>query len=114
MDRSNYTIVAALDIGLTDSGYAFSLKSDFIIDPLKIHANECWKAKDCMFSRLLSLKTPTCVLLDEDKELIEFGYAAENAFADILLREEENNYYFFSGFYTKKVFPLLKISVHLV
>lgn len=108
MDHLNYTIVAALDLGFTNRGYAFSFKSDFETDPLKFHANQCWIAGDSSF---LSLKTPSCVLLDEDKELKAFGYVAEHEFADIILDEEQNDYYFFKEFYIKKVFPLVRISV---
>jgi hypothetical protein len=32
---------------------------------------------------LLSLKAPTAVLLDENKELVSFGYDAENQFSDL-------------------------------
>lgn len=108
MDLSNYITVAALDLGFTDSGYAFSFKKEFETDPLKIHANQCWNAGD---KNILSLKTPTCVLLDEDKELKAFGSFAENEFKDIILDEEQNNYYFFGGFYIQKVLPLVRISV---
>lgn len=109
MDSSNYAIVAALDLGFTDSGYAFSFKSEFKIDPLNIYASVDWKAKP---RKLLTHKIPTCVLLDKDKELKAFGYDAENEFAEISFCEEQNNYYFFREFYTKKVFPLVRISVH--
>lgn len=103
MDRSNYTTVAALDLGNTNSGYAFSLKSEFKIDPLKIQVNRVWNAGG---RQLLSFKTPTCVLLNKNKELKTFGYEAENEFADICIDGDQNDYYFFRGFYDKKVLHL--------
>jgi hypothetical protein len=39
-------------------------------DPLKIVANQAWNAGS---QRHFSLKTPTCLLLDEKEELVSFG-----------------------------------------
>lgn len=109
VESSNYTIVAVLDLGTTNSGYAFSLQSDFEIDPLKIHINQVWATGS---RRLQSLKTPTCVLLDKNKELKAFGYDAENEFAYISKGEKQDDYYFFRRFYTKKVIRLIRISTY--
>jgi hypothetical protein len=72
---SDYLMVAAIDFGTTYSGYAFSTISNFKLDPLKIHANQAWNAGG---RQLLSLKTPTCLLLDGQKQIVSFGYEAEN------------------------------------
>jgi hypothetical protein len=56
--------------------------SNFKLDPLKIHANQAWNAGG---RQLLSLKTPTCLLHNEQKQLVSFGYEAENAYAEILI-----------------------------
>lgn len=105
MDGLNYTAVAALDLGTKNSGYAFSLKSS----PLNIRVNECW---DDGSRHSVSFKTPTCVLLDKNKEFKAFGFDAENEFADICLDEEKDDYYFFRGFYMQKVLPLIETFNH--
>jgi len=64
MASSKVMLVAALDFGTTYSGYAFSLKHNYQKDPLKIHANQAWNAGG---RQLMSLKTPTCLLLDNKK-----------------------------------------------
>lgn len=98
MDRSDCIMVAALGLGTTWSGYAFSLRSDFDTDPLKIRCNQYWNAGSV---NKMSDKTPSCVLLDSNKELTTFGYDAESEFADICLNGDQKDYYFFRGFYTK-------------
>ena len=72
---SDYVMVAVIDFGTTYSGYAFSTISNIKLDPLKIHANQAWTAGG---RQLLSLKTPTCLLLDGRKQIVSFGYEAEN------------------------------------
>lgn len=53
---------------------------------------------DAGTKQLLSLKTPTCILLKKNKEFVSFGYEAENAYADIVENNEENDYFFFQQF----------------
>ncbi|CAG2245219.1 unnamed protein product [Mytilus edulis] len=84
MDRSDCSMVAALNLGTTWSGYAFSFKSEFEKDPLTIHCNQCWN--DGRVNKV-SNKTPSCVLLDRNKELTTFGYDAESEFAAICLND---------------------------
>ena len=86
------TFVAAIDFGTAYSGYAFASKEDFASDPPKYRTNS-W-----LGSKLLSLKTPTAVLLDEIKELVSFGYQAENQFADLLSEYEHQAYFYFHQF----------------
>ncbi|XP_071125270.1 heat shock 70 kDa protein 12A-like [Mytilus edulis] len=93
--KGDHLLVAAIDFGTTYSGYAFSMRHEFITDPLKIHANQAWNSGG---RALLSLKTPTCLLLNDKKELDSFGYEAENKYADILMDDEQNNYYYFQRF----------------
>jgi hypothetical protein len=40
MNRGNWLVVTAIDLGTTFSGYAFSFRSDFEINPLKINTND--------------------------------------------------------------------------
>ncbi|XP_076111559.1 heat shock 70 kDa protein 12A-like [Mytilus galloprovincialis] len=91
----DHLLVAAIDFGTTYSGYAFSMRHEFKTDPLKIHANQAWNSGG---RALLSLKTPTCLLLNDRKELDSFGYEAENKYADIVMDDEQDNYYYFHRF----------------
>ena len=92
---SDYLMVAAIDFGTTYSGYAFSTISNFKLDPLKIHANQAWNAGG---RQLMSLKTPTCLLLDGRKQIVSFGYEAENDYAELALDEKHHDHYYFSRF----------------
>jgi molecular chaperone DnaK (HSP70) len=91
----DYLFVAAIDIGTTYSGYAFSSRDDFKKDPMKIIANQAWNT-GCQ--RHLSLKTPTCLLLDDNEEFVSFGYEAENKYSDIVIDRKKNEYFFFQRF----------------
>lgn len=91
----DYLLVAAIDFGTTYSGYAFSMRDTYNTDPLKIHANQAWNAGG---RQLLSLKTPTCLLLNSDKEFDSFGYEAENKYAELVMDGEQNDYYYFHRF----------------
>ncbi|XP_076100919.1 heat shock 70 kDa protein 12A-like [Mytilus galloprovincialis] len=95
---SDHLLVAAIDFGTTYSGYAFSTIANFKLDPLKIHANQAWNAGG---RQLLSLKTPTCLLLNEKKELVSFGFEAENDYAELVLDERHNDHYYFTRFKMK-------------
>lgn len=88
-------LVAAIDFGTTYSGYAFSMKSTFEEEPLKIHTNQAWNAGG---RQLLSLKTPTCLLLNSEKELDAFGYEAENKYAELVMDGDHKDYYYFHRF----------------
>jgi molecular chaperone DnaK (HSP70) len=84
----HYLFVAAIDFGTTYSGYAFSSRDDFKKDPLKIVSNQAWNAGS---QRHFSLKTPTCLLLDDNEELVSFGYEAENKYSDIVIDRKKMN-----------------------
>lgn len=91
-------MVVAIDFGTSYSGYAFSTRNDFQRDPLKIHANQAWNSGK---KQLLSLKTPTCLLLDKKREIVSFGYEAEDAYAELVLDDKHHDYYFFERFKMK-------------
>ncbi|CAG2203672.1 unnamed protein product [Mytilus edulis] len=84
-----------LDFGTTYSGYAFSMKENFKSDPLKIRANQAWNSGGKHF---MSLKTPTCILLNAKKDFDSFGYDAENKYADILMDGKQDKFYYFHRF----------------
>ncbi|VDI50927.1 Hypothetical predicted protein [Mytilus galloprovincialis] len=95
MATNDHLLVAALDFGTTYSGYAFSMRHEFKTDPMKIHANQAWNSGG---RALLSLKTPTCLLLNDKKQFIAFGYDAENQYADIVMDEKQDEYFYFHRF----------------
>lgn len=87
-------MTAAIDFGTTYSGYCFSFRHEFENDPLKVSANT-WTAGT---AGLVSLKTPTTVLLDSNQELVAFGYEAEDRYAELAEDEEHAEYYYFRRF----------------
>lgn len=93
--KSQKILVAAIDFGTTFSGYAFSFKSWFETDPTKIVTNSTWVAGQ---KSLISLKTPTCVLLNPDQSFHSFGYEAEEKYAELALDENHDDWYFFKRF----------------
>ncbi|KAK3591131.1 hypothetical protein CHS0354_040194 [Potamilus streckersoni] len=86
-------IVAAIDIGTTYSGYAFSTRDEFENDPLKMYVNLNWISNSNFFGE----KTATAVLFDEHKNFRNFGFKAEEDYAD-LNDEQMKKWYFFSRF----------------
>ncbi|XP_062611421.1 heat shock 70 kDa protein 12B-like [Saccostrea cucullata] len=87
--------VVAIDFGTTYSGYAFSMRGNFLKNNEK-NINEIytvpWNAGE-----LLSEKTPTTLLLDEDQNFDSFGYEAENTYSR-LPEEEKRKYFYFRRF----------------
>lgn len=86
----------AIDIGTIYSAFAFAHKDDinFDIGELNIICNQPWH---CGKANLISLKTQTCVLLNDDAELMSFGFDAENKYGK-LAETREKNYFFFRRF----------------
>ncbi|XP_061188823.1 heat shock 70 kDa protein 12A-like [Saccostrea echinata] len=81
--KSEYRYVAAIDIGTTYSGYAFSSREQFNSNPLDIFTPR-WN--DGLF---LSLKTSTCALYNEKGEFDCFGYDADNKYYDMTLNDPD-------------------------
>ncbi|XP_021376572.1 heat shock 70 kDa protein 12B-like isoform X2 [Mizuhopecten yessoensis] len=92
---SKHEVVVAIDFGTTYSGYAFSTTSEYQKDPTKISANSAWIAAS---AGLLSLKCPTCILFDKDQKFVNFGYEAEDKYANLALDNMHHEYYFFKQF----------------
>lgn len=110
MEGSNYTTVAAIDFGTLYSGYAFSSISEFQNDPLNIHVNEIWGTGETM----LSIKSPKCILLNNNKELQSFGYEAEYMYDDICTEGNQNESYLFTELNIVKVCFLNKTSFDFI
>lgn len=88
-------VVAAIDFGTTYSGYAFQLRHDFEKDPTKVCTDTKWVAGT---GTLMSLKTPTILLLKPDKTFEAFGYEAENRYMELAADGEHKDYYYFRRF----------------
>ncbi|XP_021376558.1 heat shock 70 kDa protein 12B-like [Mizuhopecten yessoensis] len=88
--------VAAIDIGNTYSGYAFSFHGDFQKKPLKIFASG-WNAGS---GSLILHKTPTALLLNPDQTFNSFGYNAEKNYSQLAEEDEHKDYYYFRRFQT--------------
>ena len=73
---SQSLIVAAFDFGTTYSGYAFSFKDS----QNDVKTNKNWTAGS---GKLISLKTPTSVLLNVDGEFDSFGFDAEDKYSSL-------------------------------
>ncbi|XP_060588439.1 heat shock 70 kDa protein 12A-like [Ruditapes philippinarum] len=85
-------VVVAIDFGTTYSGWAFSYKTDYDRDPLKI------TPKTTPHSTL-SLKVPTCILINSDgKTPHSFGYDAEDNYAEICEQRKQHQWFFFRRF----------------
>ncbi|XP_045161878.1 heat shock 70 kDa protein 12B-like [Mercenaria mercenaria] len=87
----SHVLAVAFDFGTTYSGYAFS----FLDDPLTIRTNQGWIAGS---DQLISLKTPTCVLLNPKKEFDSFGFEAENKFASLAEDGQHHDWLLFRRF----------------
>ncbi|XP_052780249.1 heat shock 70 kDa protein 12B-like [Mya arenaria] len=85
-------LVAAFDFGTTYSGYAFS----FINDPLKVQTNQTWYSGGA--GKLISLKTPTSVLLNPEGEFDSFGFQAEDSYASKAEDDEHEGWRLFRRF----------------
>lgn len=84
------TYIIAIDFGSAYSGYAFSLT------PRGAEINPLMKRWGKEFG-LETPKTPTCILFNEDKEFIKFGYEAKTVY--IKMRgEDARKSYFFENF----------------
>ncbi|KAH3714839.1 hypothetical protein DPMN_057540 [Dreissena polymorpha] len=90
-------IVAAIDFGTTYSGYAFQLTQDYDSKnpTFKIMSPQAWNSGK---TQLTSMKTPTCLLLDNNGDLDCFGYEAEEKYANLCLDNDHGNWYYFRRF----------------
>lgn len=88
-------LVAALDFGTTYSGIAWSFTREFEKYPLRINS--------LMWSPIVgpsqaTFKTPTVLLLKSNKEVIAFGYTAEEQYGELADDNAHHGYYFFRNF----------------
>ncbi|XP_060082630.1 heat shock 70 kDa protein 12A-like [Ylistrum balloti] len=86
--RRDRILVAAIDFGTTFSGYAFSFREDYENDPRKIQVNPTWIGGT---AALVSEKTASCILLDQDKKFVAFGYQAEETYSQLVEESEDDD-----------------------
>ena len=94
MSQSSKLLVAAIDFGTTYSGYAFSFRHDFEKDPCKVSSHN-WTAAS---RGLVSLKTPTSILLNPQQEFECFGYDAEDRYTALANEDLHEEWYYFRRF----------------
>ena len=103
MAKPGGLVVVAFDFGTTFSGYAFSFRDD----PLKVQTNGNWIAGS---EKLISLKTPTCVLVDPNNDFHSFGFEAENKYTALAEEDELSGWKFFKQF--KMILHSNKVREH--
>jgi len=106
----SFLMVAGIDFGTTFSGYAYSFKND----PMKIQTNQGWNAGS---EKLISFKTPTCVLVNPNKQFVAFGFEAENKYVDLADDKEHTGWLLFRWFkmilHNNEVFLIERFSLNL-
>ncbi|KAH3817232.1 heat shock 70 kDa protein 12A-like [Dreissena polymorpha] len=85
-------VVAAIELGTTHSGYAYSFSND----PNNVVINKNWLSGG-LYS-FTATKTPTIVLLDNNGEFHSFGYDAEAHFLSLAHENKHRGWRLFSRF----------------
>ena len=81
-------VVVAIDFGTSSSGFAFSFNhKDGSED---IYMNRAW-GREQGYS---TFKTPTCLLLNQQREFKKFGYEAAEEYAESEEDEDRSSYFF--------------------
>ena len=88
--------VAAIDFGTRYSGYAFTSRSDFLANPLRIGISH-WKEES---GKTVFHKAPSCILFDPHGNLYSFGANAKNKYAELSLDNFQEKWFFFERFKT--------------
>lgn len=79
--------IVAIDFGTAYSGYAYSMTSrEQESDPILKHWGEN--------VGLDTPKTPTCILFDEKKKFISFGYEAKDAYLRLDSEDSKKKFFF--------------------
>ncbi|RXN15273.1 heat shock 70 kDa 12A-like protein [Labeo rohita] len=81
----------AIDFGTSYSGYAFSFQTKQAQEQIRIPS---W-GKECGQK---TLKTPTCILFDEDQKFLKFGYDALMTYTRSTKKLEARKQYLFEHF----------------
>lgn len=106
-ENKDVKLVAAIDIGTSYFGYAFSTVDAYRADHLNITCNQSFKSGR---NHKLSSKFPSCILMNKNNELVFTGYEAENEYEVIIEDGKEDDFLFFEQFtstlHTTKVLEL--------
>lgn len=90
-------VVAAIDIGSSGSGYAFSFTYEFNINPINV-STYLWSPESGGDG---SYKAPSSMLLDCNKKFVAFGHDAEDKYSTICEQNEQNSWYYLKSFKMK-------------
>ena len=111
---SESIFVGAIDFGTTFSGYAFAIRNDYKVDPMRISGNH-WQTGS---QPGLSLKTASCILFDPTQKFHSFGGDAEDKYTELAQANEHIDWFYFKRFkmqlYDKHVslkFPALNFLI---
>ena len=92
-------LVVAIDFGTAYSGYAFQFRHEYSAkDPTVISAPQSWSDGT---KQVLSLKTPTALLLNPDLEIDSFGYEAERKYSNLCEEGKQMDWGFYRQFKMK-------------
>ena len=81
-------VVVAIDFGTSASGFAFSFNHKDGSE--EIYMNRAW-GREQGYS---TFKTPTCLLLNKQREFKKFGYEAAEKYAESEEAEDRSSYFF--------------------
>lgn len=87
-------MVAAIELGTWYSRSAYSFKDMFVQDPLEINVIGI----DIGQRESESVKVPTVLLLNPDREFVAFGFEAESKYSELLQddQDEAQKWHYFS------------------
>ena len=91
MASDSYLVVAAIDLGTTYSGYAFSFRQK---DPTKCFTFT-WSAGS---GSLQSLKTSSSILFDKRGHFDSCGFEAEDKYSELAIENKHDDWMFFKRF----------------
>lgn len=92
--ESEKTLVVAIEIGVINSGYAFSFRHDYQRNPLNV------KTFSLLSRESVQFKQPTCILFCKDSQFHSFGFEAEDMFSKLEEGDEQEDWCFFKLFLT--------------
>lgn len=92
LNPKEYDVVAAIDFGTSFSAFAFSFNHRDGNDD--IYMNREWGNAQ----GYSTLKTPTCLLLDQYKKFVKFGFEAAERYAELEDATEDKKFYCFDRF----------------
>jgi hypothetical protein len=88
---ANCAMFCAIDIGTSYSGYAFAPRNNLANNSCEIYTSH-WEHE------VLSLKTPTVILLDRTMNFHAFGHEADEEFLRLAENKENEQWWYFKDF----------------